>query len=99
VNAPAPAAAPPPSSPCRHLLALIIDALSLPEPTVTPEDEAAYLALVNRRSGPVLEACRRAVAGPGDGGTLYAARDLNGAVSSLQPTTYRHARAGQAMSA
>jgi|SRR5450755_3136761 hypothetical protein len=89
---PATAAAPPASSPGRHLLTLIVDALHLPEPAGTPEDEAAYLALVSRRSALVLHACRRALAGQGDGGALYAARDLYGAVSSQPATTYRHAR-------
>lgn len=86
-----PAAAPPPSSPTRHLLTLIVDALQVPEPTPTAEDEAAYLALVNRRRGLVLTACRRALAGPGDGGMLYAARDLYGDVSNMPATGYRHA--------
>jgi hypothetical protein len=39
----------------------------------------------------VLTACRRALAGPADGGALYAARDLYGEVSSLPATGYRHA--------
>jgi hypothetical protein len=80
-----------PSSPTRHLLTLIVDALQLPEPAATAEDEAAYLALVNRRCGLVLTACRRALAGPGDGGALYAARDLYGDVSGMPATGYRHA--------
>jgi hypothetical protein len=82
--------APPASSPGRHLLVLIVDALDLPEPAATPQDEAAYLALVSRRSGLVLHACRRALAGQGDAGALYAARDLYGAVSGQPATTYRH---------
>jgi hypothetical protein len=86
-----PAAAPPPSSPTRHLLTLIVDALQVPEPAPTPEDEAAYLALVNRRRSLVLAACRTALARNGDGGVLYAARDLYGDVSSLPATGYRHA--------
>ena len=84
-------AAAPPSSPARHLLTLIVDALQVPEPAPTAEDEAAYLALVSRRCGLVLTACRRALAGPGDGGVLYAARDLYGDVSGLPATGYRHA--------
>jgi hypothetical protein len=81
-----PAALPPPS-PTRHLLTLIVDALQVPEPAPTAEDEAAYLALVSRRCSLVLTACRRALAGPGDGGALYAARDLYGDVSSLPAVT------------
>lgn len=84
-------AALPPSSPTRHLLTLIVDALQVPEPAPTAEDEAAYLALVSRRCSLVLTACRRALAGPGDGGALYAARDLYGDVSSLPATGYRRA--------
>jgi hypothetical protein len=79
----------PPSSPARHLLTLIVDALQVPEPAPTAEE--AYLALVSRRCGLVLTACRRALAGPGDGGALYAARDLYGDVSGLPATGYRHA--------
>jgi hypothetical protein len=52
-------AAAPPSSPARHLLTLIVDALQVPEPAPTAEDEAAYLALVSSRCGLVLTACRR----------------------------------------
>jgi hypothetical protein len=89
---PAAAAAPPASSPGRHLLTLIVDALHLPEPAAAPEDEAAYLALVSRRSGLVLQACRRALGSQGDAGALYAAGGLYGAVSSQPATTYRHAR-------
>jgi len=94
-----PAATVPPSSPGRHLLTLIVDALTLPEPARTPEDEAAYLALVNRRAGLVLAACRQALATPCDGGLLYAARDLYAGVSALQPTGYSHAAARQGTSA
>jgi hypothetical protein len=83
-------AAAPPSSPAMHLLTLIVDALQVPEPAPTAEDEAAYLALVNCRRGLVLTACRRALAGPGDGGVLYAARDLYGEVSSMPATGYQH---------
>ena len=98
--APAGSALSPQSSPARHLLKMIVDALQLPQPGGTPQDEAAYLALVNRRAGLVLHACRRALATPGDGGALYAARDLDGGVSGLPATTYQHApAAGQAMSA
>jgi hypothetical protein len=64
----------PPSSPSRHLLTLIVDALAMPAPASAREDEAAYLALISRRAGAVLTACRQALARPGDGGTLYAAR-------------------------
>jgi hypothetical protein len=84
-------AAAPPSSPTRHLLTLIVDALQVPDPAPTAEDEATYLALVNRRRGLVLTACRRALAGPGDGGVLYAARDLYSDVSNLPATGYQHA--------
>jgi hypothetical protein len=74
---------------------LIADALQLPAPAGTPEDEAAYLALASRRSLAVLDACRKALAGQGDGGVLYAARDLYDAVSNL-PATYQRAPARQA---
>lgn len=94
-----PAGAAPPSSPSRHLLTLIVDALQLPDPAATPGDETAYLALANRRAGLVLAACRRALAAPGDGGTLYAARDLYDAVSNLPATGYRHAPGRPTMSA
>jgi hypothetical protein len=80
------------SSPGRHLLALIADALQLPEPAATPADEAAYLALVDRRAGLVLRACRQALDGPGDGGLLRAAGDLFSGVSCLPATSYAHAR-------
>jgi hypothetical protein len=86
------ATSPPPSSPGRHLLILIVDALDLPQPAATPEDEAVHLALSSRRSALVLQACRQALASQGDGGALYAARDLYGAVSSQPATTYQHAR-------
>jgi hypothetical protein len=89
-DAPAPGA-PPPSSPSRHLLALIVDALQVPAPA--PADEAACLSLIYRRSRAVLDACRRTLAAPGDGGTLYAARDLYDAVSAL-PATYQPAGLG-----
>jgi hypothetical protein len=88
---------PPPDSEApesRHLLVLIADALTLPQPAATSADETAYLQLVNRRAGLVLRACRQALAGE----TAYAERDLFGAVSDLPPTSYRHAPAGQAMS-
>ncbi|HVB41388.1 MAG TPA: hypothetical protein VNF47_01615 [Streptosporangiaceae bacterium] len=89
----------PPSSPGMHLLALIADALTVPPPAPVPEDEAACLALVSRRAGAVLAACRQALASPGDGGTLYAARDLYGAVSAMPATGYRPAgRPGAASS-
>lgn len=42
----------PQSSPSRHLLKMIIDALLLPEPAATPQDQAAYLTLMNRRGDP-----------------------------------------------
>jgi hypothetical protein len=71
---------------------MIVDALDLPEPAGTHEDNKDYLALLSLRSGLVLQACRQALAGPGDGNALYAARDLYGAVSSQPATTYRHAR-------
>jgi hypothetical protein len=89
----------PASSPGRHLLTLIVDALQLPEPAPTPESEAAYLSLVNRRAGLVLHACRRALSGHGDGAVLYAARDLFDGVSCLPATGYDHARTGPGMSA
>jgi hypothetical protein len=89
---PPPAAEPPSPSPARHLITLIADALSLPEPAATHEDNAAYLTLLSRRAGLVLQACRHALAHPGDGNALYAARDLYGAVSAQPATTYRHAR-------
>jgi hypothetical protein len=85
------AATTPASSPSRHLLTLIADALQLPDPAQTPEDQAAYEAMSRSRTGLVLQACRRALADQGDGGALYAARDLYGAVSSQPATTYRHA--------
>jgi hypothetical protein len=84
-EAPAAGGTPPASSPSRHLLTLIVDALQVPAPA--PADEAACLGLVWRRSRAVLDSCRRALAAPGDGGTLYAARDLYDAVSCL-PATY-----------
>jgi hypothetical protein len=87
---PAPAAAPPVPSPSRHLLTLIMDALQVPRPGSA--DEAAYLALVRHRSLAVAEACRRALAAPGDGGTPHAARYLYDAVSAL-PATYQPASA------
>jgi hypothetical protein len=89
-DAPPPVGAPPASSPARHLLTLIVDALQVPAPA--PAGEAACLALVCRRSRAVLDACRDALAAPGDGGALYAARDLYDAVSSL-PATYQRAPA------
>jgi hypothetical protein len=89
--APPPAAAAPPS-PARHLLTLVVDALDLPEPAATDEDNSAYLTLLSCRAGLVLQACRHALADPGDGNALYAARDLYGAVSSQPAATYRHAR-------
>ena len=81
-------------SPGRHLLTLIVDALALPEPVGRPDDEAAYLRLVNRRAGLVVHACRRALAGHPE----YAERDLYGAVSDLPATTYEHARPAPAVS-
>jgi hypothetical protein len=89
-EAPAAGTRPPASSPSRHLLTLIVDALQVPAPV--PAGEAACLALVYRRSRAVLDACRTALAAPGDGGALYAARDLYDAVSSL-PATYQQANA------
>jgi hypothetical protein len=79
----------PPSSPSRHLLTLIVDALAMPGPASVREDEAAYLALMSRRAGAVLTACRQALACPGDDGTLYAARDLFDAVSGMPAAGYR----------
>jgi hypothetical protein len=73
------------SSPGRHLLALIADALELPEPAATPADRAAYLALVDRRAGLVLRACRQALDGPGDGGLLSAAGALFSDVACPPP--------------
>jgi hypothetical protein len=81
----------PPSAPGRHLLTLIIDALAVPAAAPTSADEAACLALLSRRAGAVLAACRQALASAGDGGALYAARDLYGAVSGMPATGYRHA--------
>jgi hypothetical protein len=77
-------AEPPPSSPARHLLRMIVDALDLPAPT-TPEGQAARLALLDRRAALVLDACHQALRGQPD----YAARDLFGAVSGTQPTYQR----------
>jgi hypothetical protein len=88
---PATAAQPPPSSPGRHLLKLIVDALQMPEPAGTPEDVAAYQAMACRRAGLVLYCCQRALAGPGEGAVIQAARDLYDGVSGMQPVTYRHA--------
>jgi hypothetical protein len=88
VNAPAPASTPADPALSRHLLVLISDALSLPQPAATLADEAAYLALVNRRALLVRRACRQALAGEPD----FAARDLFGAVSDLPATSYRPAR-------
>ena len=99
MNAPLPDAAPLASTPSRHLLKMIVDALQLPDPGNTPEDEAAYQALVCRRAGLVLYCCRRAVAGPGEGAVIQAARDLYEGVSNMQPVTYQHARSGPGMSA
>jgi hypothetical protein len=90
-SAAAPSAAAPPS-PARHLLTLVVDALNLPEPAATHEDRSAYLALLSCRADLVLQACRHALADPGDGNALYAARDLYGTVSAQPATTYRHAR-------
>ena len=86
----APAACLPPSSALRDLLILIVDALQMPEPAGTAEDEAAYHELASRRAGLVLYCCRRALAGPGEGAVVQAARDLYGGVSGMQPVTYRH---------
>jgi hypothetical protein len=80
----------PPSSPGRHLLTLIEDALTVPAPAPAPADEAACLALLSCRAAAVLAACQQALASPGDGGALYAARDLYGAVSGMPATGYRH---------
>jgi len=88
-----------PSSPSQHLLRLIVDALQLPDPARTPQDETAYLAMVSRRAGLVLQACRRALAGPSEGAVLYAARDLFDGVSSMPAVTYRHAQSGPRASA
>jgi hypothetical protein len=84
----------PGSTASQHLLVLIVDALTLPEPAATSADETEYLRLVNRRAGLVLHAVRQALAGQSD----YASRDLFGAVADLPATTYQHARAVQAMS-
>jgi hypothetical protein len=95
----APAALPPPSSPGRHLLTLIVDALQMPAPVDTPQDMAAYQEMAGHRAGLVLSCCRRALAGPGDGAVIQAARDLYEGVSALQPVTYRHARPRQGTTA
>ena len=87
-----------PSSPGRHLLTLIMDALTVPAPVPAPEDEAACLSLLSRRAAAVLAACQQALASPGDGGTLYAARDLYGAVSGMPATGYQHVGGGAIMS-
>jgi hypothetical protein len=94
---PAITAAEPPSSPGRHLLTLIVDALAVPVPADDPAARAAYLDLVDRRAGAVLTACRETLARPGDGGALYAARDLFDVVSCLPATGYAHAPARTAM--
>jgi hypothetical protein len=69
---------------------MIMDALRVPRPV--PEDEGAYLALFRYRSLAVAEACRRALAAPGEDGSAFAARYLRDAVSAL-PVTYPHAPA------
>ncbi len=92
-------AQPLPLSPSRHLLRLIVDALQLPDPARTPQDQMAYLAMVSRRAMLVLQACQQALAGPSEGVVLFAARDLFDGVSNTPPVTYRHARTGPRASA
>jgi len=87
------------TSPGRHLLSVIVDALQLPAPARTPGDEAAYLELVSRRSLLVPHACRQALASPDGDGVPDAARVLSGAVPGLLTATYQRGPAGQAMSA
>jgi hypothetical protein len=97
-DVPAPGATPPASSPSRHLLTLIVDALQLPDPADTPEDQAAYAAMSCRRASLVLHVCRRALAGPGEGAVIHAARELFDGVSATPATTYRHGRSAPRMS-
>src|SRR5450755_5013296 len=80
-----------PSSPSRHLLKLIVDALFVPAAGSAPEDEAAYLAPANQRSGVVQPARRQALAGPGDGSTLPAARRPFDTVPGMLAAGYRPA--------
>lgn len=81
------------SSPSRHLLVVIADALQLPDPAATADDELAYLQLLSRRAGLALHACRQALAGQSDGAVLNAASDLFTAVSNAPATCYSHAAA------
>lgn len=70
----------------------------MPEPASTALDVAAYQVMASRRAGLVLYCCQRALAGPGEGAVIQAARDLYDGVSALQPVTYRHAPPGQGTS-
>jgi hypothetical protein len=88
-------AVPPPSDaqpqPARHLLALIVDALTMPGPADTPQDETAHLLLVSRRAGLVHAAARKVL----DGSIDHAARDLAAGLACLPPDSYTYAPASE----
>jgi hypothetical protein len=85
-------------SPIRHLITLVGDALSLPEPAPDPEHERAYLRLVSRRAALAPSAARTALSTDSDAGAIRAARDLFGAVADAPATGYQHAVPGIRMS-
>ena len=72
------------TSPSRHLLTLIVDALSAPEPRSDPQNELLYLQLLARRSALVLDAARTALSTEGDRGTHLASERLYAGVSDVQ---------------
>jgi hypothetical protein len=90
-GSPLPAAAPHAPAPGRHLLALIVDALTMPGPADTPQDETAHLLLVSRRAGLVHAAARKAL----DGSIEHAARDLAAGLACLPPDSYTYAPASE----
>jgi len=83
-DSPAPDAGP---TAARHLIVLILDCLTMPDPAPDPEDEAAYLRLAARRSMVARDACRTALGSTTEQGLWRAAERLYSAVSDL-PVVY-----------
>jgi len=78
-------------TPARHLLNLMMDALSVPSPAGDAVSESAYLLLLARRSALVLAACRTALSSTTERGLWLASERLYSAVSDT-PATYDTSR-------
>jgi len=69
-------------TPVRHLLNMMIDALTVPSPAGDPGSQSAYLVLLARRSGLVRDACRTALSSTSDRGLWRRSRGLASLISS-----------------